>query len=119
MPHDRETFYDRLGVRVGSSAEVIRRAWKLAAWDNHPDLRSQVMSAEERRQREERMQKINEAYQVLSDPGRRRRYDLENGLIPATCGQCGKPGSQRLASHGGAVPVCDTCWGRHRNIIAL
>jgi curved DNA-binding protein CbpA len=111
----KKTHYDVLGVRVESNAEVIHKAWRLAAWENHPDLRSD----EERALAEERMQAINEAYQVLSNPRSRRRYDLENGLIAATCGSCGKPGRQRLSSTNTVVAVCEDCWSTSVRVIAL
>jgi DnaJ-class molecular chaperone len=107
--------YEILGVHVQSNQAAIRQAWKLAAWDHHPDLKPE----DERLVEAERMRRVNEAYQVLSDPTRRRRYDLEHGLLPARCGQCGEPGSLRLDERGQAVPVCTGCFRPGRRAIAL
>lgn len=107
--------YEILGIHVQSNPSVIRQAWKLAAWAHHPDLRPE----NERLAETEHMRRVNEAYQVLSDPARRRRYDLEHGLIPAKCGNCGNPGSLRLDERGQTVPVCGTCFRPGRRAIAL
>ena len=107
--------YQILGIHVQSNPAAIRQAWKLAAWDHHPDLKPE----DERTAETERMRRVNEAYQVLSDPARRRRYDLEHGLIAAKCGNCGKPGSLRLDDRGQVVPVCDDCFLPSVRVIAL
>jgi len=107
--------YEILGIHVQSNPAAIRQAWKLAAWDHHPDLKPE----DERLTETEHMRRVNEAYQVLSDPARRRRYDLEHGLIPAKCGNCGKPGSLRLDERGQTVPVCAECFRPGRRAIAL
>ena len=107
--------YEILGVHVQSSPAAIRKAWKLAAWDHHPDLRPE----NERVGQSEQMRRVNEAYQVLSDPRRRRHYDLEHGLIPATCGHCGQPGSLRLDERGQTVAVCARCFRPGVRAIAL
>jgi DnaJ-class molecular chaperone len=107
--------YELLGVRVEANATVIRKAWLLAAWDQHPDLHGE----NERDERTARMRAINEAYQVLSDPVRRRRYDLENGLVPAKCARCGQKGSLRLDERGQTVAVCVSCFDPRSVSIAL
>lgn len=107
--------YEILGVHVQSNQTAIRQAWKLAAWDHHPDLQPEERRGEEAAH----MRAVNEAYQVLSDPERRRRYDLEHGLIPAKCGNCGKPGSLRLDERGQTVPVCPECFRPGVRVIAL
>lgn len=101
-------FYDTLGVHLNASAEVIRRAWKLAAWEHHPDFNRAETEAG-RRAAEITMQHINEAYQTLTNPEKRRRYDLEMGLLPATCTRCGQAGHLRLAADGSIVALCVTC----------
>jgi len=107
--------YEILGIHVQSNPAAIRQAWKLAAWDHHPDLKPE----EQRQVETEHMRRVNEAYQVLSNPTRRRRYDLEHGLIPAKCGNCGKPGSLRLDERGQTVPVCPACFRPGVRVIAL
>lgn len=114
----QENFYDILGVHVTSNTDAIRKAWRLAAWANHPDLQVSD-NAEERQRHEARMQQINEAYQTLSDPAKRRRYDLETGLLPATCGSCGAPGNLRLSSTGSVVALCGKCHHGRSRVVAL
>lgn len=63
--------YQILGVSEYASAEDIRSAYKTLAKKYHPDKHGgQVFY-------EEHFKKINEAYQTLSDPQKRARYDLQ------------------------------------------
>jgi curved DNA-binding protein len=64
---DRD-FYRALGVPRTASQEEIQRAYRSLARRHHPDVSKQPGS-------EERFKEISEAYQVLSDPELRRRYD--------------------------------------------
>ena len=61
-------YYDILGVGKGVGEEDIRRAFRKKAMEFHPD-RNKSPDAEEK------FKEINEAYQVLSDSGKRSRYD--------------------------------------------
>jgi molecular chaperone DnaJ len=60
--------YEVLGVARNASDEEIRRAFRKLAFQYHPDRNREPEA-------EEKFKEINEAYQVLSDPDRRRRYD--------------------------------------------
>lgn len=62
-------YYLVLGVERNASDAEIKRAYRKLAQQHHPDV-SQDADAHDR------FTEINEAYQVLSDPGRRQRYDL-------------------------------------------
>jgi hypothetical protein len=62
-------YYKVLGVDTTASAEVIKKAFKHQALQYHPD----VYKGEDA---QERMREILLAYQTLSDPERRRSYDL-------------------------------------------
>lgn len=68
-----ETLYDILEVSQKASKEVIDKAYKTLAKKYHPDLQS----PENRKQAEEMMKKINEAYEILSDETKRSNYDKE------------------------------------------
>jgi molecular chaperone DnaJ len=59
--------YDRLGVAPAASAEEIRAAYRRIARRVHPDRGSAGNEAA--------MAAVNEAWRVLSDPGRRAEYD--------------------------------------------
>jgi curved DNA-binding protein len=64
---DRD-FYQILGVPRNASEDEIQRAYRKLARANHPDVNSDPAA-------EERFKDISEAYNVLSDPQTRRRYD--------------------------------------------
>jgi curved DNA-binding protein len=64
---DRD-YYDVLGVPPDASAEEIQRAYRLLARRNHPDVNSDPGA-------EDRFKDITEAYDTLSNPDSRRRYD--------------------------------------------
>ena len=67
-------YYDVLEVSPKASIEVIERAYRVLAKKYHPDTASQTMS---RAEAEEKMKKLNEAYEVLSNPVLRGKYDQE------------------------------------------
>lgn len=61
-------FYDALGVSRTASQEEIQRAYRTLARKYHPDVNKDPGA-------EDRFKEVSEAYQVLSDPQTRRRYD--------------------------------------------
>src|SRR5690349_23330903 len=61
-------FYQVLDVSRTASQEEIQRAYRKLARANHPDINHDPAA-------EERFKEISEAYQVLSDPDTRSRYD--------------------------------------------
>ncbi|MDQ3762155.1 MAG: DnaJ domain-containing protein [Actinomycetota bacterium] len=61
-------YYEVLGVNRGASAEDIQRAYRKLARQYHPDVNKDPGA-------EERFKQISEAYDVLSDPKSRERYD--------------------------------------------
>lgn len=62
-------YYKILGVERNASKDDIKRAYRKLALKTHPDRNPGDKKAEER------FKDINEAYQVLSDPEKRARYD--------------------------------------------
>ncbi|KAF8098675.1 hypothetical protein N665_0261s0040 [Sinapis alba] len=68
------SYYEVLGVSVGSSAEEIRRAYHKLALKWHPDrwTKDPYRCGEAKR----RFQQIQEAYSVLSDQKKRSMYDV-------------------------------------------
>jgi DnaJ-class molecular chaperone len=62
-------YYEVLGVPRGATEEEIRNEYRKLARKHHPDVNPGDKSAEDR------FKEINEAYQVLSDKEKRRRYD--------------------------------------------
>lgn len=62
-------FYAILGVPKGASATDIKKAYRKAAKDNHPDRHPGDAAAEKR------FKEMGEAYAVLSDAEQRKQYD--------------------------------------------
>lgn len=70
---EKQTLYEILEVSENASAEVIEKAYKVLVKKYHPDLQE----ASEKQKAEDKMKKINEAYDVLGDEAKRRAYDEE------------------------------------------
>ena len=68
-----EDFYGVLGLRPDASAEEIKKIYRELALRYHPDRNGGDP------EREERLKEINQAYHVLGNEERRRRYDLLSG----------------------------------------
>lgn len=61
-------YYAVLGVPRGASADEIKKAFRKLARQYHPDVNKSAGA-------EARFKEINESYEVLSDPEKRKRYD--------------------------------------------
>ncbi len=66
---DKRDYYEVLGVGRSTGQDDIKRAYRQLARQHHPDANPGDPSAGER------FKEINEAYEVLSDPDKRARYD--------------------------------------------
>src|SRR5208283_5454305 len=62
-------YYETLGVPRTASADELKKSFRKLARQYHPDV------ARDKKKAEEKFKEINEAYEVLSDPDKRKKYD--------------------------------------------
>ena len=98
MPRD---YYEVLGVDRGASAGEIKKTFRKLARELHPDVNTEDPEAEER------FKEAAEAYEVLSDPERRRVYDAFGHEGLRTGGW-----SPRSAGVGGFEDIFEAFFGR-------
>src|SRR5258708_21473562 len=89
MPVEYKDYYKTLGVAREASDAEIKKAFRKLAREFHPDV------AKNKKVAEEKFKEINEAYEVLGDPAKRKKYD-ELGPNWSTGGDFGgQPGFGR------------------------
>ena len=74
-----KNYYEILQIDQNASPEIIEKAYKTLAKKYHPDLQEES----NKKQAEEILKEINEAYEILSDPNKKNLYDqnLKNQTI--------------------------------------
>jgi DnaJ-class molecular chaperone len=90
MAVDFKDYYTTLGVAKTASEKEIKQAFRKLARKHHPDVNPGDKAAESR------FKEINEAYEVLGDPEKRRKYDELGAnwrMYEQAAQQPGQPGS--------------------------
>ena len=91
-------YFKVLGLERGADGDAVKKAFRRLARQYHPDVNPGDKSAEAR------FKEISEAYEVLSDPEKRSRYE-----------QFGQYWNQAGGMGGGAAPGMDVDFGRYGN----
>ncbi|GAA4200067.1 molecular chaperone DnaJ [Streptosporangium oxazolinicum] len=89
----KSDYYGTLGVRRDASAEEIKKAYRRLARELHPDVNPDPET-------QERFKEITQAYEVLSDSGKRQMYDM--GADPFASG-----GGAGAGGFGAGFPFSD------------
>lgn len=66
---EKRDFYEVLGIQKGASDDEIKKAYRACVKKYHPDLHPDDKECEEK------MKEVNEAYEILSDPDKKSKYD--------------------------------------------
>jgi curved DNA-binding protein len=88
---DYRDYYATLGIKRDASQAEIKRAFRKLARQHHPDIKPGDRAAEAK------FKEVNEANEVLSDPGKRSKYDL----LGANWEALSKAGAARPGASGG------------------
>lgn len=93
----KRDYYEILGVAKGASADEIKKAYRRLAVQMHPDKEGGT---------EEKFKELNEAYQVLSNPDKRQRYDqFGHAGVGSSAASDGGPGFSGFGGFGGGQRV--------------
>ena len=98
---DKRDYYEVLGVNKDATPEEIKKAYRKLSKANHPDLHPGDKACEER------FKEANEAYEVLSDEEKRKKYDQFGHAAFDPNAGFGWGGFGGHGGHGG---------GRHRRL---
>lgn len=99
-------FYETLGVSKNATSEEIKKAYRKLAMSEHPDKGGDA----------ERFKKISEAYDVLSDPHKKKQYDMQDvfGGLGGLGGFGGFGENAGFSFGGGAFPFENLFGGMFR-----
>ena len=113
MPVQFRDYYQTLGISKSATQDEIKSAFRKLARKYHPD------TAQDKKSAEEKFKEINEAYEVLSDPEKRKKYDeygtnRQSGGFQPPPGQgytwgefSGRPGDGGMEFHFGGTGFSD------------
>ena len=101
----KQDYYQLLGIAPTASIAEIKQAYRKLAFQYHPD-RNQMS-----RVNDEVMKEINEAFIIISDPSKRRKYDIPLGygaIIPKfQIGNKVKVNPHSATPYGDSIGVID------------
>ncbi len=98
---DYKDYYKILGVERGANADEIKKAFRKLARKYHPDVNPGDRKAEEK------FKEINEAYEVLSDTEKRKKYDTLGPNWQEQFGPNFNAGTRRTYTYGGRTSPFD------------
>ncbi len=99
---NKRDYYEILSIPRGASEEEVRSAFRRLALEYHPDRNKNADA-------EDRFKEINEAYQVLSDAGKRAAYDRFGHAGVSANG--GPRGFEGVDTFGGFGDIFDAFFG--------
>ena len=99
MPAD---YYDVLGVSKNATEDQLKKAYRKLSRENHPDVKPKDATAAKK------FQEVQDAYSVLSDGDKRRKYDQ---FGPAAFQSGGRPGGGGGGGRSGPVDFSDLFGG--------
>jgi curved DNA-binding protein len=97
MPVQYKDYYEILGVPRSAGGDDIKKAFRKLAREYHPDV------AKNKKQAEEKFKEINEAYEVLGDSAKRKKYD-ELGANWSSGAEFRPPPGWGSSGRGGGFP---------------
>lgn len=102
MTTNKRDYYEVLGVPRNASEEEVKKAFRKLALEYHPDRNKNAGA-------EGQFKEVNEAYQVISDPEQRARYDRFGHAGVRTNG--GARGFEGFENFGGFGDIFDAFFG--------
>jgi molecular chaperone DnaJ len=103
---EKRDYYEVLGVSKDATAEEIKKAYRKATKENHPDLHPGDKECEER------FKEANEAYEVLSDDEKRKKYDqFGHAAFDPNAGYGGAGGFDGFSGFGGFGDIFSDLFG--------